>query len=168
MKREEQKVDRRRYQLIPRTLCFVFHDGDLLLLQGAPTKRLWANLYNGIGGHVMEGEDVASAARREIHEESGLEVNGLRLEGVVTIEVEAQLGIGLYVFSARASQREVIPSAEGGLSWFPTGALPEKELLDDLPTLLGRVLSASPADPPFCAHYSYGTDNELLIRFAEG
>ncbi len=167
MKREEQKVDR-RYHLVPRTLCFVFHDEDVLLLRGAPTKRLWANLYNGIGGHVMEGEDVASAARREIREESGLEVDGLRLEGVVTIEVEAQLGIGLYVFSARTSQREVIPSAEGGVTWFPKDALPEEGLMDDLPTLLGRVRSASATDPPFCAHYSYGADNELLIRFGEG
>lgn len=32
-------VSRQRYKLIPRVLCFVLHQGEVLLLQGAPTKK---------------------------------------------------------------------------------------------------------------------------------
>ena len=61
-----------RYTLIPRTLIFLSCGNRMLLIKGAPHKRLWANLYNGIGGHVERGEDILSAARRELQEEIGM------------------------------------------------------------------------------------------------
>jgi 8-oxo-dGTP diphosphatase len=54
----DQGVNRERYMLIPRTAIFVRRGGAYLLLKGAPTKRLWANKYNGLGGHVEPGEDI--------------------------------------------------------------------------------------------------------------
>lgn len=155
-----------RYQLVPRTLCFVFHGDELLLVRGAPSKRLWAGLYNCIGGHVERGEDVAAAATREVREETGLEVRDLRLRGVVIIDAEPLLGIGLYVFSAQAGTRRVTPSAEGSLTWFARDSLPSQGLVEDLPVLLDRILSAGPTDPPFSAHYSCDADHQLAIRFA--
>ena len=166
MKKGDQHPDPGRYQLVPRTLCFVFHDDDLLLLRVAPSKRLWANLYNGIGGHVDRGEDVASAARREIREETGLDVDGLRLTGVITIDVEPQLGIALYLFTAQARQRLVTPSAEGKLEWFSTDCVPLDEMVDDLPQLIERVLVMGGSHAPFCARYSYGSEDELIVEFA--
>ena len=59
---------------------------ELLLLKGAPAKRLWANRYNGLGGHVEATEDVYTAAVREVWEEAGIEVRELALRGVVTID----------------------------------------------------------------------------------
>ncbi len=154
-----------RYQLVPRTLCFVFYQGALLLLRGASEKRLWAGLYNGIGGHVERGEDVASAAQREIREETGLEVEQLRLVGVITIEVGTEQGIGLYIFSAEAHCRETSSSAEGDLAWFRVSALPpEEEMVSDLPTLLRQVMAQSVSDSPFSAQYSYDAQDNLIIR----
>jgi 8-oxo-dGTP diphosphatase len=167
MKREDQgDVRLHQYRLVARTLCFVFHSEDVLLLRGAPTKRLWANLYNGIGGHVERGEDVASAARREIREETGLEVDRLRLRGVVTIDVEPSWGIGLYVFTADAKGRELAPSPDGELGWFSPADLPASDVVEDLPTLLHKVISAAPSDPPFCAHYRFDSDNRLTAHFS--
>ena len=65
MPASDQGIGEQRYMLIPRTLIFVTHEDQLLLLKGASDKRLWAERYNGIGGHVEQGEDVLSAARRE-------------------------------------------------------------------------------------------------------
>jgi 8-oxo-dGTP diphosphatase len=169
MGKQEQGLDggRGRYQLVPRTLCLISHGDEVLLLKGAPAKRLWPGRYNGVGGHVEPGEDIATAARREINEETGITIRDLRLCGVVTIDVEPLLGIGLYVFSAEAESREVVPSIEGKLTWFPSDALPPREeMVEDLPTLLGTVLSRSPTTPPFCAHYSYTAEGERVIRFS--
>ncbi|MDP3183744.1 MAG: NUDIX domain-containing protein, partial [Anaerolineales bacterium] len=66
MPASEQGVSRDRYMLIPRTLIFLRRGDSVLLIKGAPHKRLWANKYNGVGGHLERGEDVLSAARREL------------------------------------------------------------------------------------------------------
>src|SRR5713226_3919375 len=104
-----------RYTVIPRVLCFVTSGEDVLLLKGAPDKKLWAGKYNGLGGHVERGESVPAAAQREILEESGLAVTDLRLCGVITIDLEAELGISLFVFTAKAASRQFAASAEGTL-----------------------------------------------------
>ena len=52
MPKSDQGVRNDRYKIIPRTLIFVTRGEQVLLLKGAEHKRLWANQYNGIGGHV--------------------------------------------------------------------------------------------------------------------
>ncbi|MCX7855946.1 MAG: NUDIX domain-containing protein, partial [Anaerolineae bacterium] len=86
--------------VIPRVLCFITHGDDVLLLRGAPDKRFWANRYNGIGGHLEPGEDIYSAARREIQEEAGIPITELRLRGVISVAPEGdEPGVLLFVFT---------------------------------------------------------------------
>ena len=61
----EQGVSKNRYQLIPRCLIFIRKDDSFLLIKGASNKKIWANKFNGIGGHIEKGEDIKSAAQRE-------------------------------------------------------------------------------------------------------
>ena len=65
MLQSDQGITNDRYTIIPRTAIFLRRGDLVLLLKGAPTKRLWANKYNGLGGHVESGEDLLSAAKRE-------------------------------------------------------------------------------------------------------
>jgi len=167
MKKSDQGASADRYAIIPRTLIFITQGAQVLLIKGAPNKRLWANQYNGIGGHIERGEDILSAAKRELYEETGLESVDLRLVGTVMIDASDQRGIGLFVFQGSYQRGKLVESHEGQLDWVPVDRLEEYPLVEDLKTLLPRILRMQPGDPPFAALYDYDEQERMHIRFGE-
>ncbi len=168
MPKKDQGIVGNEFSLIPRTLIFLTRGKRLLLIRGAPEKRLWAGRYNGIGGHVEPGEDVLSAARREVMEETGLEIRHLQLCGAITIETGGQTGVGIYILRGSCPPEAVTrPSREGALEWVPLEELYSLELVEDLPELLPKVLAWKPGDAPVSAHYRYTERDELSISFAK-
>ncbi|MCL4859150.1 MAG: NUDIX domain-containing protein [Caldilineaceae bacterium] len=164
---------RRRYQAIPRTLILLTSTNpasgqrEVLLLKGAPTKRLWANRYNGLGGHVEASEDIQTAALRELHEETGLAAQSLTLRGVVNIDTGAdeagsRPGVLMFVFHGEATGRAVRPTAEGEPVWLPVDDLARYPLVDDLVEIIPRALGRGPL---FFGHYCPGPHGKMVYRF---
>jgi len=161
----DQGVSRDRYMLIPRTLIFLRRGDCVLLIKGAPHKRLWANKYNGVGGHVERGEDVLSAARRELREETGLTAD-LWLCGTVLVETGENPGIGIFVFTGECPQGKPNPSSEGTLEWIPFANVSNLPGVEDLPVLLGRIQQMERGDAPFSARSFYDDNENLVVKFA--
>ena len=163
MPAEEQADGQARYLLVPRTLIFARRGNSYLLLKGAPDKRLWSGLYNGVGGHLERGEDVLNAARREFQEETSLEAD-LWLCGTIIVD-SGSIGIGLYVFTGEVTGGTPQPSTEGQAEWISVERLGALPAVSDLVPLLSQIHSMKSGDPPFSGRSFYDQDGRLQITF---
>lgn len=148
-----------RYLTVPRTLCFILHGDDVLLIRRARHKRLFPGKVNGVGGHVEASEDVAASAAREIYEETGLAVDDLWLAGVVHVDGRlgqadslpdgSMPGVMVFVFTAQARSRDVRASEEGELFWAPLAQVHGLDWVDGDPRLLLAAQEAQRTGRPF-------------------
>ena len=162
----DQGLNQSRYMVIPRTLTFVRNQDSVLLIRGAPTKRLWANKYNGLGGHVEAGESIYSAAIREVFEESGLREIELNLVGLISIATGKNPGIVLFVFSGYSAQTKLLESSEGKLEWVKLTDIQTLPLVEDLYKLLPMVLNHDPNCGMISGLYSYTQTGDLEVKLA--
>ena len=165
MPQSDQGISRDRYTVIPRTAIFLRRGASYLLLKGAPTKRLWANKYNGLGGHIEKGENALAAAKRELLEETGLDVD-LWLCGSVIVDA-GETGICLFLFCGEGPEGEPEPSPEGQAEWIVYETIPELPVVEDLPVLLAKIHHMQRGDPPFFAWSHYDEGENLVVKFAE-
>ncbi len=163
MPKSDQGVFHDRYQVIPRTLIFVTRGDLVLLLKGAPTKKLWANRYNGVGGHIEKGEDVLSAAERELAEETGLETSGLWLCGTLIVDTGEMTGISIYILRGEYLKGDITASSEGEAQWKMKSELGDLPLVEDLHIILPKVMAMQPGDRPFFARSYYDEQDNLRI-----
>jgi 8-oxo-dGTP diphosphatase len=152
--------------IIPRTLCFITHGDDVLLLKRGEHKRIFPGQYNGLGGHIERDEDPYTGAIREIQEETGLDIVHVRFRGTIHVDSGQSNGIMVFVFSGEAASRTFTDSDEGTLQWVPQDQIHDLPLVEDLPILITRLFDTAPDSPPFFAHTSYDDNDELIMLFA--
>lgn len=162
MENHKQKLIPGRYSVIPRTLIFVTNEDEILLLKGATDKNIWPGLYNGIGGHIEQGEDVLTAAKRELYEETGISDIDLVLRAVIFIDVKEAQGISLFVFIGKTEYKTTISSAEGSLDWIKLEHLKEFPLVEDLYKLIPLILKTDQT-MMFGRYYYQG--HQLIMDF---
>ncbi len=155
-----------RYQVVPRVLCLLQHGERWLLIKRAPDRRLWPNYYNGLGGHVEEGEGILAAAQRELWEEAGIEGHDLRLRGIIHAD-EGGRGVIVFVLTGTAATTEVRASAEGTPIWVTAEEGLALNVLPDLRLTLPRILTMRPQDPPFLAHSTLDERGTPVLTFEE-
>lgn len=164
----DQKTTAGRWQVIPRTLCFVTYGDYILLMKRGTHKRIFPGHYNGLGGHIERGEDPRTSAIREIKEESGLDVANIRYCGTSHVDAGTETGIMLFIFTAEATTQQVTANDEGTLEWLHIPSLLEelnsgtqRPFVEDLPMLLQLIFDGGKL--PFFAHVHYDEDDQIVF-----
>lgn len=123
------------YTPIIATLGYVLSaDGKRVLLihRNARPGDLHLGKYNGLGGKLEPGEDIATCMIREIHEEAGITVTAMTLRGTVSWPGFGKTGEDWFGFIYVITGWEGSPltaNSEGTLEWIPL----EKLVACDLP-----------------------------------
>lgn len=110
--------------------------GDTLLLARSP--HFPPGIYSALAGYLEAGESVEACLRREIREESGIEITNLRWFGSQSWPYPNSLMLG---FIADYAGGDLVPQAGEieDIGWFPLDALP---LLPHPSTIAAQMIAA--------------------------
>lgn len=110
--------------IINGALCYIIHNGQILLLQRNRPPHV--GLWSAPGGKMEHGESPQETVIREIYEETGLTIYNPVLRALQTsIDVYYPVHWMLYIFVATAFTGQVINSTEGTLQWHTIDAVPQ-------------------------------------------
>jgi 8-oxo-dGTP diphosphatase len=109
----------------------------LLIRRGkSPNKDLWSLP----GGHVNFGEKLMDAARRELHEETGIEAGTLTLVDFVEIMPTSGLHYVLAVFTGLWKAGMATSSSDAAeLAWLTPDDFEGRALTDKLETIVAKA-----------------------------
>lgn len=111
------------------TLCYIERNGSYLMLHRVKKENdINHDKWIGIGGKFEEGESPEDCVRREVREETGLEIQKLRYAGIVTFISDGMNETEfMHLFHATEVSGEIHECDEGVLEWI------SKEKFAELP-----------------------------------
>ncbi|MBQ9539283.1 MAG: 8-oxo-dGTP diphosphatase [Treponema sp.] len=110
------------------TLCYIERNSSYLMLHRVKklndvNKDKWI----GIGGHCEEGESPEDCVTREVLEETGLTLEGMRYCGIVTFVADNCEGEYMHLFHSDSFSGQLKECDEGVLEWVPIASLNKLE-----------------------------------------
>lgn len=155
----------RRHRPVVGTLAYILSpDRTRVLLVHRTFRKTDENLgkYNGVGGKLERNEDVAAGMKREIREETGLEVTSMSLRGTVAW---ADFGpnkddwLGFVFLVDGFTGEPFLENEEGTLSWQPVAAIGSLPMWKGDALFLPMVFDGDPR--PFHAFMRYEGDEPV-------
>lgn len=127
---------------LPSTLCYLVVSDRLLMLRRK--KEPFSGHWTAPGGKIRPGESPLDAIRREMKEETGLEIIEPRLKAVCSETGDTHYNWLLFIFRAHRYTGELVESDEGELRWLSLDDLEHQRLPDVDRRILRFVLDDAP------------------------
>lgn len=132
--------------------CAVVDQDKILLVKHVPQKTgFWSGKWICPGGRLQFGETLKQATKREVLEETELEIE-IKEDPIIFDRIvkddrgETSLHVVYVDFLATPKGKALVhPGSDvGEVYWFPYGEIPWEELHEDTVLLLERILGLSP------------------------
>jgi 8-oxo-dGTP pyrophosphatase MutT (NUDIX family) len=140
-------AEKQRYTVLVRTLIFVFRDNKLLMMKysGKGSNRTKEkadrkDVYNPIGGHVEDGEDIIENARKEAMEEAGIQLTNPKIKGVINVSGFAGKNMINFIVAAETDDQVLESTIEGELHWIKLSEVHTLNTFADIQPILDKLL----------------------------
>lgn len=122
------------------TLCLLKRENKLLL--GLKKKGFGSGKYNGFGGKVESGEEIETAAIREVKEEAGINVNTMSKVANLSFHFphKPEWDCNVHVFLSKNWEGDPTETDEMKPEWFSIDKLPYKQQWADDKHWMPQVL----------------------------
>ena len=141
------------------TICYIKKDKKILMLHRTKKENdMHEGKWVGVGGKLEKGESPEDCAIREVFEETGLQVEELKLRGLLTFpdfnKSEDWYG---YLYVIEKFSGEIIDSPEGELKWIEENKIFDLNMWEGDELFLRWMLE----DRFFSAKFIYNEKEEL-------
>lgn len=113
-------------------LCLVYRDDEILLQNRI--KKDWQG-YTLPGGHIEKGESITEAVKREMKEETGLDIYEPKLCGVKQFPIDDGRYI-VFLYKTDKFSGELLSSDEGKMEWVKRSEIAKIETVSDFELML--------------------------------
>jgi 8-oxo-dGTP diphosphatase len=147
------------------TNIFIRKEDKYLVLRRSPYKKWLPNILHPVGGKVDLNENPYLAAKREVLEETGLEVTNMKLEAVI-LEIspvkEDSTNWLIFHFTADYESGEIKETEEGTLEWHTAEEIKNEELFPSVKEVIPHILN--PNDGTIFATIEYDKDKKNIVN----
>ncbi len=141
------------------TLCIIHQHPKILL--GLKKRGFGIGRWNGFGGKVFSSETIENAAKRELQEEAGVEINHLDKVGIIEFEFKGNSEIlEVHIFKSDNFSGEPIESEEMKPQWFHIDEIPFDKMWPDDKYWLPLLLKGK----KFKGKFLFGKSDVILER----
>ena len=117
-------------------------DGKFLVLRRSPLKKFLPNYVHPIGGKIDLDEDPLTAAKREVREETELEIKNMKIEAVINElrpELDKDENWLIFHFSADYESGNLKETEEGELIWLTKQEIYDSMLFPSVRQVIGDI-----------------------------
>jgi len=137
----------------------MIRDNDRLLL-GMKKRGFGAGWWNGFGGKLDKGEDLITAAKREVFEEVGITVEEIKPVGIIQFEFVNKPAdtLQVHIFEVNKFSGQPAETEEMKPQWFDINAIPFDRMWPDDKFWVPLFLKGE----KFTGRFLFGKDDAIL------
>lgn len=103
------------------------------------------DIYNPIGGHIEQGENVIQNAIKEAKEEAGITLLQPKIKGVISISGFAGKNMVNFIIVGTTKDEALKSTLEGELHWVELGDIESLNTFADIKPILDKILTVKPS-----------------------